>query len=93
MAKLYYIDQYNTEKMKEVKPASGKFTQQELSRYMNGGIVEKKTLPSGDVMVVDKERVLHALPVNYQATYHSIGEKHNEIIHGNALFCKPTEIQ
>ena len=97
MATLYQVKQVDgvyTPETVEVKPKSGKtFSLSELQDFVEG-YIEIVNLRDGKIMVVNEEGKLKNLPFNHAATK-IYAETHfdREVIVGNALVCKSTEIK
>ena len=97
MATLYQVKQVNgvyTPETIEVKPKSGKtFSLSELHGFVEG-YIEIVELKDGKIMVVNEEGKLKDLPFNPAATkIYSEVYTSRDIIVGNALVCKSTEIK
>lgn len=97
MATLYRVKQVNgvyTPETVEVKPKSGKtFSLSELQSFVEG-YIEIVDLRDGKIMIVNEEGKLKNLPFNHAATkiYSEIYTS-SDIIVGNVLICKSTEIK
>ena len=97
MATLYQVKQVNgvyTPETVEVKPKSGKtFSLSELQGFVEG-YIEIIDLRNGKIMVVNEEGKLKDLPFNHAATkIYAETYSNRDVIVGNALVCKSTEIK
>lgn len=97
MATLYKIKEVDgilTPETVEVKPKSGKtFSLSELQGFVEG-YIEIVELKDGKIMIVNEEGKLKDLPFNHAATkIYAETYSNRNIIVGNALVCKSTEIE